>query len=100
MLKLHLSIKLWDVDRAEQLNLGTHSAIVRTVAFSPDGKLIASGDDSGIIKVWDVETMENVILPKHGEAVTSLAFSPDGKTLASGSKDKTVRLWERVEKKR
>jgi len=69
---------------------------VTTVAFSPDGKLIASGDEGGMIKIWDVKTMENAILREHRGAVTSVSFSPDGKTLASAGKDRKVRLWERV----
>lgn len=94
-----LSIKLWDVSRAEELKSGKHSAKVRTVAFSPNGKLIASGDDCGYIKIWDVETMTAVSVHKeHSLAVTSVAFSPDGKILASGSKDKTVRFWKEFKK--
>src|SRR4051794_14908780 len=66
---------------------------VISVAFSPDGKTLASGGAS--VKLWDVASGKNTVTLKgHTAAVTSVAFSPDGKTLASGSWDKTVKLWD------
>ena len=68
---------------------------INTVAFHPNGKFLASGDNENRIEVWDIFTQKSIAVSKrHGEEVTSLCFSPDGKILASGSKDKTIILWE------
>ena len=69
-------------------------AAVYTIAFSPDGKLLAVGDDSGTVQLWNTENYQVLMLKKvHNSAVMSITFSPDGSTLASGSSDKTIKLW-------
>ena len=71
-----------------------YSSSVYAVAFSPDGKLLASGVGDKTIQLWDtVAQRELTPLTGHEDWVTSCAFSPDGKLLASASADKTVRLW-------
>jgi WD40 repeat protein len=62
-----------------------HSAIIHAVAFSPDGKMLASGSGDNTIKLWDLATGRELrTLTGHTLSVTSVAFSGDGKTLASG----------------
>ena len=73
-----------------------HTKAVYSVAFSPDGKTLASASFDGTVRLWNVATGRQIGHPLtgHTDGVNEVAFSPDGKTLASGSDDNTVRLWD------
>ncbi len=90
------SIGLWDVANGHlKATLTEHTAWVESVAFSPDGSLLASGSGDSTVRLWDISTGQSIAtLTGHTSWVRSVAFSPDGSLLASGSGDGTVRLWE------
>lgn len=94
------SVIVWDAASGAQLmrfpgttEVGDEFSMQR-LAYSPDGKRIASGDGSQV-RIRDAGTGELVnTLSGHEGIVWSLAYSPDGKRIASGSADQTVRIWE------
>ena len=75
-----------------------HTNIVPAMAFSPDGKTLATGSKDRTVRLWSLAdpahpTLLGQPLTGHTNDVDAVAFSPDGKTLATGSADRTVRLW-------
>ncbi len=90
-------ISLWDVETGEQHKVfEAEIGPVSSLAFSPDGKTLASdglGTDYAVL-LWDVSTGEaKFILKGHTLIIMCVAFSPNGNILASGSADNTIRLW-------
>jgi WD40 repeat protein len=87
-------VKLIDTTSGNEIaKLIQARGIGSTLAFSPDGKLLAVGTEK-TITLWDVASQKEVgAIIGHTDRINSLAFSPDGRTLASSSNDDTIRLW-------
>jgi serine/threonine-protein kinase len=98
------TIKLWDLagrdGAAPRCTLKGHKAHVAALAFSPDGKTVASGDRDRALLLWNApgdahgDIAPQATLVGHKAPVAALAFSPDGKTLASAARDRTLKLWD------
>ena len=88
-------IYLWDVATGGLLRTFSIENVPRALLFSPDSKVLLSGDVNGTIQLWDVQTGQRLSSHKgHTRFVGDFVFSPDGKILASASFDGTILLWD------
>src|SRR5262249_46234179 len=96
------AVGLWDVATGHEVrSFRGHTALVKNVAFSPDGRLVASGagdlvrSDPGEVKVWEADGGREVYqLRGHTDPIYGVTFSPDGRRLVSASEDQTVKVWD------
>src|SRR5204862_208890 len=84
-------VRLWDVALGEEMNkVEVPSSNVSAVAFSPNGKQLASASFGKMVRLWDAVLGEEAKkLEVHSKTVIAVAFSPDGKQIASASDDYT-----------
>ena len=99
-------VQLWDAQTGDhKTTLTGHTKRVNSVAYSSDGKIIASGGEDGTVRLWEVTTGKqkvvlgrtswmNFLFPWLNPPVNSVAYSPDGKTVAAASWDRKLRLYD------
>jgi tetratricopeptide (TPR) repeat protein len=84
--------------QARPVQVLRHHRAVLAVAFSPDGRLLATGRDSNLAGVWDLASGGQLLSVTHKDwrahTVFDVAFSPDSRWLATASEDKTARIWD------
>ena len=89
-------LRLWDINTGEVIHTIDAESVVQSIAYSPDGRIIATGGsyENGLIKLWDIGTGFLLhTLPGHTSGVDHLEFSPDGTLLVSGSYDGSIIIW-------
>ena len=87
-------ILLWDVKSGALMRELNHTSQVRSLAFSPDGRMLASSGRKGKVILWDVEAGTRNQELNHTDWVECVTFSPDGRTLASGGRYPGITLWD------
>jgi eukaryotic-like serine/threonine-protein kinase len=88
-------IRLWDLRTGAELKSLPANSDLRSMAFSPDGNWLLTGDGHGELRVWNLLTGQSNSIPAHSVPLLCIAFSPDGKTFATGSSDgKPIQLWD------
>src|SRR5258708_8141412 len=93
------TVRLWDAYSGTHLQTLTgDSGPVYSVAWSPDGSLLANGSFDGIIRLWEMQGAQQGasgrMLPAHTHWGYALAFAPEGRPLSSGGADRTSKLWD------
>ena len=94
--------RIWDIESGKELQKLIHDVDtdagltnISSVAFSPDGKKVATGNIDRSVRTWDIESGKQLLKLVHSRGgIRSVAFSPDGKMIVSGGSDNAARIWD------
>jgi WD40 repeat protein/energy-coupling factor transporter ATP-binding protein EcfA2 len=87
------SVKLWNLETRSSRLIGRHQETGLFVKFSPNGQVLASSSNDGVIKLWnDGQPLPDI--KAHEKPIYELAFSPDSETIVSASSDESIKLWK------
>ncbi len=87
-------LEVWKLDKTLKKEFSVQTSGVETLNISPDNRIIALGNEDGIIKLLDRDGNVKQTLSKHEKFITKISFSPDNKMIATGSDDGIIKLWE------
>ncbi|KAH9834934.1 quinon protein alcohol dehydrogenase-like superfamily [Rhodofomes roseus] len=92
----HRNVRIWNPQTHIEQSCMEHTGVVTSLAFSPNGKHVASASWDDAVRVWDVQTGDLVLPPLRGHTRTvwSVAFSPDARHIATCGRDKSIRIWD------
>jgi len=89
------TVRLWDIETGKCIRIFETDALLFSLCFSPDERMMLSGGYDETVKTWDIATGECICALKgHTGSINYVCFSPDNKKILSGSRDKTAKLWD------
>ncbi|MEM1368997.1 MAG: WD40 repeat domain-containing protein [Cyanobacteria bacterium P01_H01_bin.15] len=89
-------IRVWDLSKSRPLyTLSLLESPIYDLEIHPDGTLLISANQSGVVEYWDLRSGQKISdFKAHEQTVEKLAISPDGQTLITGSRDRLIRVWD------